>query len=141
MRNELRGWLLGTSHRTTDVVTIKKGDEEKKIELRKPTVGERQQIFKAGGGTGKGDFSDLAAMQIEAIILCAQDPETHKRLFEPADREGLLEQESGGWTDALSTAALRLLNPARADVEKNSKAASEGSSSSSPQNSAEPSPS
>jgi hypothetical protein len=101
-----------------------------RVIVREMTGRERYEMAEAMR-TGKGIKANGQAM-VNALILCLLDPETHKPVFEPADRDALLDM-SGVAIDDVITVMTQLsgLSPdAIAVAEKNSpKTESESTSS------------
>ena len=107
-RDALRSKLLGGRKRATKLMEIKPGVE---IEIRQPSVGARSKIMKAAGmSAGTQDVTDLGALQIAAVVNCCFVPGTNERLFDVSDSGALEELPTADWFDAVSAAALDLMN-------------------------------
>jgi hypothetical protein len=52
-----------------------------------------------------------ALMQVLAVMRLTYVPGTDERLFEQADQDSLMNEESGGLVDVLGKAAVKLLSP------------------------------
>jgi hypothetical protein len=107
-RDALRASLLGKKKRASRMMDLGDGIT---VEIRQPTVGARSRIMQAAGVTaGSQEISDLAALQISAVVHCCFVPETSERIFEAADSDVLRELPTNEWFDDVSAAALDLMN-------------------------------
>lgn len=122
-------FLIGPKPRTTIVE-----HNGYKLEVRQPSLGARNAIYKAAQISAESDAEspngkakhkvqvnfDLGKMQIIAVIACTYFPETDTKVFNDLDFETLTSQLAGGGIDKLVTAAMDLLNVKQVDVEKKS---------------------
>ena len=105
---ELRTALLSAKKRVSRLIELGDGFA---VEVRQPTVGARSRIMRAAGvSAGSQDVSDLGALQVAAVVQCCYVPETNERIFEGADQDALMELPTNDWFDAVSAAALELMN-------------------------------
>lgn len=107
------------------------------IEIKQPTVGQRNKMLAAGGLSGKsGDVSDLGAMQVAAVIECCYHPGTGKRLFEWTDEDVITALPTSSWFDKVAGIAMELMSDEPAEAAKTlPKKESVSTSSSSPKSS------
>lgn len=115
-RDALRASLLGKKTRASRLMDLGDGVE---VEIRQPTVGARSRIMQAAGvSAGSQEISDLAALQISAVVHCCFVPGGSERIFDAADSDVLRELPTNEWFDDVSAAALDLMN---AEPEKTGK--------------------
>lgn len=128
MRDSIRAKTVGAKKNfKTEVVEY----EGEKIEVRQPSVRARSAILKAAKAlSGDKDRIELDALQVTSVIECCFDPESGLAIFEEADRTSMQGQPAGGFVDALSEVALRLMNVDTKEVAKNSERTPSDSSSS-----------
>jgi hypothetical protein len=86
-------------------------DDGIEIEVRQPTIKIRSRIMaQAGISAEKGAMTDLAAIQIAAVVFCAFVPGTNERIFDAADRQALEEMPTNDWFDEVQSAAMSFMN-------------------------------
>ena len=107
-RDALRSALLGGRKRDSKIVTIDDGIE---IEVRQPTIKIRSRIMAQAGVSGEnGAVTDIAAIQIAAVVFCAFVPGTNDRIFDAADRQALEEMPTNDCFDEVQSAAMSFMN-------------------------------
>jgi hypothetical protein len=133
---ETRTALLNGYIRRTKIITTEQGVS---IELREPTVAQRGRMLRAGGLTGaNANITEIAAMQVAAVIECCYHPGSGKKLFDHTDIEVIESLPTASWFDTVATAAMSLMNDEAEEAGKVlSETPSDLTSSSSPANSGE----
>ena len=82
----------------SEVVSIPEWDV--KIEVRQRTVKQQYDILdKVRNSQGEIDGLSLA---LETIMACSYDPETGERVFDPADKDALMNVESSAFQTLLA---------------------------------------
>jgi hypothetical protein len=85
------------------------------VEIRSPSIKQRNQLFKAAGMKIAKNEEDVAnkldpmELMLLAVIELTYDT-TGNKLFTLADRDGLLDLPAGSWYDKVAQAAMRMLN-------------------------------
>lgn len=87
--------------------TIKIGDDSITVEIRCPTVGQRNRWLVLEDTT---EGSRQSALLVQAVMDCVYDPTKRAPMFIEADRASLLEQPANSWVDELGTAVLAFMN-------------------------------
>lgn len=109
LRDAIRAKVLGTPAVRRSVTIEHDG---MKFVLLAPTISQRSALVKSVGMVAGADPSkiDPFLLMVNAIIEVTHD-EAGARVFEPADREVLLNQPAGtGIVDVLGEAAMSILN-------------------------------
>lgn len=134
--DETRTALLSGYVRKTKLLTTETGVS---IELREPTVAQRGRMLSAGGvSAANADITDIAAMQISAVIECSYHPGSGKRLFNNIDEEAIAALPTASWFDDVANAAMALMSEEPDAAGKpSSKTPSDSTSLPSPENLAE----
>jgi hypothetical protein len=121
------------------------------LEVRQPTLGVRNRIYKAAQ-MGSADIEeedearpngkpkqkveikfDLGKLQLSSVIACTYFPGTEQRAFSEHDYQTLSDQLAGGGIDKLVSAAMTMINVKEGVVAKKSEPTpSESSPTSSP---------
>jgi hypothetical protein len=96
-------------------------------------------MLRAGGLTGaNANITEIAAMQVAAVIECCYHPGSGKKLFDHTDIEVIESLPTASWFDTVATAAMSLMNDEAEEAGKVlSETPSDLTSSSSPANSGE----
>jgi hypothetical protein len=123
-RNALRGATLGRA-RTFEkrIVLI----DDKKFEIRQPTIKERGEIQKVAmkfvksknGKDSEAEF-DMFAFLICAVINLTYVPDTEEKVFSDDDYNELVSMPAGGWFDKLTKEAADICNVKDDEVKKDS---------------------
>ncbi len=113
IREKLRASTLGRSTRKTRIISIDGPDGPLEVEVRSPSIAARQRAQDAGrievsaeNNVPKVTMGAVNHYSIELMIECVYVPSTGQKLFEPADREALLDESMSGWLAELSNAML-----------------------------------
>ena len=81
-------------------------DEPIFVEVRQPSIGERNEVFSKNLGSGDVNLELILYMAMKQTYV----PGTNERVFEPADYDTLKDQPAGGFVDQFGNAALELMN-------------------------------
>ena len=126
-RNELRAALLSSPARRTKLVTIPVNGVGVEVELRQPTLAERDamvaaaQAFANRAAKSKTDVNiPNGVLIIHTLIGAAYVPGTDEKVFEPADAQALLQAGIGGWVEDVVAATSSLMSKEAEAVGKDS---------------------
>lgn len=93
----------------SELVSIPEWDV--KIEVRARTVKQQYDLLKKTRNAA-GDLDEMM-LAVETIMACSYDPDTGEQVFDPADRDMLLDSDSGPFQLLLQAATTAAgLNPA-----------------------------
>ncbi|HHW13401.1 MAG TPA: hypothetical protein GXX28_00525 [Firmicutes bacterium] len=107
MRDKLRAATVGAAKNFKSEVVEYAGH---KFIVRQPSVAQRGEILKRSKiSTGDVEKMDPGELQVWATVHCVYTEEG-ERVFEEADAESLRNEPSGGFVDAFSEVAIRLMN-------------------------------
>lgn len=134
--SDLRSKILQAHDIPEETITVKAWDAT--LLIRGLTAKARANLLQnAVEGQGKNARVNLQKVYPDLVILTTFDPETNERVFQPTDRDALLEK-AGGPVEQIAMVAGRLSglgDDTQANLEKNSESTqSDASTSSSPQN-------
>jgi hypothetical protein len=128
MRDKLRAKTVGAAKTFKSEKVLFDGEE---FIVRQPSVTQRGEILKKSKiSTGDIERMDPGELQVWATIHCVYTPPTPElpngeQVFEEADAESLRGEPSGGYVDAFSEIALKLMNVGE-EAEKNSQKTRKG---------------
>lgn len=102
--------------------------EGTKIDVRVPTLAARSRILReAAKVTGQNDDgddiekTDIAELQVRAVVECCYLPGTDTRVFSAADLNELREHYAGGAIEQLAKAAMKLFSMKKKEVKAEEK--------------------
>jgi hypothetical protein len=128
IKKTLRGRFLGRNARRIELLTLDIDGEEVIVEVREPTVADREAIFEAGGSSlaqtaaaHKAGVEETAIfthpidMFIECCLRCTFVPGTGEQLFVEADRDEFHNRpqaDANAWMSRIGGAVMRLMGNA-----------------------------
>lgn len=121
-RDRLRAVALKTPKLKNKLVEYHPdGGDTVTIEVRQPTIGQRNRMLAAARNT-KTDSVDLGEFTIQCVLHLCYDPESGERLFEEGDAEQLRQMPAGPGSivDLLSDEATALMTLGGEGSAKNS---------------------
>lgn len=113
----LRDKILKSKGKPGQIVNLKIDGEDVAIELRPPNMAQKLALAEKAGVDKDGNVKNPSAFPLAALIACAFEPGTTRRVFQAGDREALAEM--GPEIDPALKAVSDLLRPPE-DAAKNS---------------------
>ena len=127
-KDSVRAALFRSKKRKSRLVTIEDGID---IEVREPTIGNRNRILKAAGISAQNqEVDDIGAMQLAAVVECCFMPGTDEKVFSWDDEAVIHNMPANSWFDELSTTAVELMNKDPQEAGKSSSKTQQDSTSS-----------
>ena len=105
LRDAIRKATLGSQSEFKKEVVKWNGVE---VELRQPSVKQRQELFKRCVGDG-GKIDSLEFMTL-GVIACTYVPGTDEKVFDDTDYDGIMARPAGGFLDKFGAQIAELTN-------------------------------
>lgn len=110
-RDELRAAIFAAENKKPKSMEITLFGQ--KVEIRQPTVGEVTKMMDAAGKPNQSAI-------VSILTTYCYVPGTNEKVFDPADRESLLDMPSGQWLTDLNASIEELTAVNVKEAEKNS---------------------